>query len=147
MDWPNVLTAAAAALGAIGTVWIAMVKARNAAATETDKLEQKQRSLELRLRQEQVASDIAQAEIETTFRREIKNELDRQSSEINTLRLALRASEEREHVLKLRILELEMELSRLRSIAATVSPPGAVGTTTTTTTRVEENPHKLGDVK
>jgi flagellar biosynthesis GTPase FlhF len=147
MDWPNVLTAAAAALGAIGTVWIAMVKARNAAATETDKLEQKQRSLELRLRQEQVASDIAQAEIETTFRREIKNELDRQSSEINTLRLALRASEEREHVLKLRILELEMELSRLRSIAATVSPAGAVGTTTTTTTRVEENPHKLGDVK
>lgn len=116
------LTVVGSLAASLAVVWTALGKyrqgvesAKKLAEERTDALTRDQEALEARLRQEQLAAEMSQSELENKFRNEMREDMSRVRAEARDLAAQLRLSEEENRKLRMRVFDLEMELARLRA--------------------------------
>ena len=155
----SVITVVLSALGSASAAWIAIARYHREVKKSEEEKEEKtialaekvkneQQQMEHRLRQEQIASEMAQAELENSFRNEIRQEMMRVREEARELQKQLRAAEEENRKLRLEIFNLQMELARFKASippnAVSNVQPGTVITVTSVATPVEVIPPDEG---
>lgn len=135
----HIATVLSAIVGSLLTVWIALRRYRHEAAvaramaeTRAEEAKREQGQLEMRLRQEQMASEMAQTEMENEFRIEMREDIARVRLEARDLAAQLRLSEDENRKLRQRVFELEMEIARLRATLSNSGISGAHGPTIST---------------